>query len=479
MSFVGLMATGIMYFVVGSVCICLLCVCMRRYFASSDGDSRVFVIVFGDIGRSPRMMNHAMSFAKKGVKVSLIGYTAGGTGLPDAIKSNPFISVSALEPFRSRWSGLPYIGYVILKISYDVFGLLRALQLENRDSVKWVLIQNPPMVPMALFCWAFFCGTPTKIAIDFHNFGYSILGVKLEGTNYTHNQERHVLVRILKYSEKFIAQLVCDRGFCVTAAMKAVLHSEWGINSERLSVLHDKAKAAEKIESPSVYLDDLLSRGYLEELRPWLTNTGSSEKVWRDAKKLISCTSWTPDEDFQPLFQALPEIAQQMRETQKLIVFITGKGDLRDSFEKQYAALKDNVAGFSDRVRICFLWLPFADYPKLLQAADFGLSMHQSSSGLDLPMKVVDMFGFGGLPVLARDFAAMGELVEPGRNGYLWKSEEELRRLLTEVVLEEKCDYKAMRKAVQEGFAAETWEDVWEKSLWSRFQADVVEKRKQ
>lgn len=108
-------------------------------------------------------------------------------------------------------------------------------------------------------------------------------------------------------------------------------------------------------------------------------------------------------------------------------MLVTGKGPLKEKFEVQVAS-----SGLT-RVAVRTVWLRAEDYPVLLGAADLGVCLHYSSSGLDLPMKVVDMFGCG-LPVCAVRYSCIGELVEHGRSGLLFDDAEGLAKHLCDLL---------------------------------------------
>ena len=58
---------------------------------SQTGEGLVTVLVLGDIGRSPRMSNHSISFAKEGYEVQHVGY--GGTVPHKNLTTNQKITV--------------------------------------------------------------------------------------------------------------------------------------------------------------------------------------------------------------------------------------------------------------------------------------------------------------------------------------------------------------------------------------------------
>lgn len=107
----------------------------------------------------------------------------------------------------------------------------------------------------------------------------------------------------------------------------------------------------------------------------------------------------------------------------KMLLIVTGKGDLREQYVREIERLEREESWRWVRIRT--VWLPVEDYPTLLGSADVGVSLHSSSSGMDLPMKVVDMLGCG-LSVCALGFPCVNELVQHGQNGLVFYSDKEL-----------------------------------------------------
>ena len=153
------------------------------------------------------------------------------------------------------------------------------------------------------------------------------------------------------------------------------------------------------------------------------TNGGSPSVQLRNDRPalLISSTSWTPDEDFSILLEALDRLQTLIDETRnsktfpKVLVLVTGKGPLK----VEYLPLLNEFNKTHTSIKIYTLWLEAVDYPKLLGCATLGISLHTSTSGLDLPMKVLDMFG-SQVPVCAIGFACLDELVKDGVNGQIF-----------------------------------------------------------
>jgi len=112
-------------------------------------------------------------------------------------------------------------------------------------------------------------------------------------------------------------------------------------------------------------------------------------------------------------------------------------------------------------VAILSAWLSAEDYALLLACADLGVCLHKSSSGVDLPMKVVDMFG-AGLPVVGyADYESWTELVREGVNGKGFVTSEELGNILVELF----APYEEELETLRDGAIAEgrrRWDDEWD-----------------
>ena len=100
---------------------------------------------------------------------------------------------------------------------------------------------------------------------------------------------------------------------------------------------------------------------------------------------IVSSTSWTVDEDFSILLDALvlyDKCKGKQNSLPTIHCIITGKGPMKEHYMSQAEKLR------LKHVSIFSAWFAAIDYPRLLASATLGVSLHSSSSGLDLPMKV-------------------------------------------------------------------------------------------
>ncbi|KAL8174833.1 UNVERIFIED_CONTAM: mannosyltransferase [Gekko kuhli] len=408
----------------------LLLVLLWRRARPTGSEGRAAVVVLGDLGRSPRMQYHALSLARRGFHVAFVGYA--GTKPHNDLLHNENIRIVHIPEHKTWQAGPRVFQYIAKVIMQTVLLFYTMLKIENPG---YVLLQNPPGLPSIAVTRAVCLLRGSKLIIDWHNYGYTIMSL-------THG-DRHPLVRIAKWYEELFGRL-SDYNICVTKAMKEDLEVKCNIKA---ITLYDKPASFFK-ETPLSDQHQLFmklskdyvpfkARGVAEPITlddnneksaftQWEAQSGRVTRPKDRPALLVSSTSWTEDEDFSVLLEALEGYERYVSDGMKLpplVCVITGKGPLKEYYSKLMATMRFR------HIQICTPWLEAEDYPLLLGSADLGVCLHKSSSGLDLPMKVVDMFGCC-LPVCAVHFQCLHELVKHEVNGLVFRDSSELAEQL-------------------------------------------------
>jgi beta-1,4-mannosyltransferase len=404
---------------------------------------RAAVVCLGDLGRSARMRYHAHALAASGVDVDLVGLE--GTPLSKRITDDPRITVHRIKGTRLR------IRRSLYGSSYAVAGLFDAARLGLRlwrtlrhlPRPDLVLVQNPPAFPTFAVTWWSLRRRGVRFFVDWHNLGYTLLRLRLG--------HWHPAIRLARWLERRDARRV-DANLCVSRGLAAFLESRFGVTNAH--VLYDRpASAFVPIE-----------RGDRERHRQALFGRLG---VHGGTVGFVVCpTSWTEDEDFDVIIDAVVrlehrirgwEAASRDRRFPDLVVLVTGDGERRAEFERRFAGLP------ARRIHLRARWLEPDDYPRVVGSADLGLCLHRSSSGLDIPMKIADLFG-AGVPVLALDYGAcLAERVRHGDNGLLFSTAEQLADIVFDLFENYPADQKRLERlrAGARKSSRPTWEEGW------------------
>lgn len=400
----------------------------------------VCLLVLGDIGRSPRMLYHARSLSRAGFLVQIVGYKGAephASVLEDKNISYHFVPPTPDTLANASRRYFPLVGP--LKVLHQVFFLLVILGYAV-DPAAYLLVQNPPSVPSLavarLMCWL----RGTRLVVDWHNLGHTVLALRLSAT--------HPLVKVAKVVER-VSGARAHAHLTVTRAMRDVLVRDFRIDSGAVAVLYDRPPEQFRPLSAGERAQTISSM-------PCLADYDTA----RD-RLVVSSTSWTADEDFGILLDALVAYDAAVSSSDDdgapriLHVLVTGRGPMREHYLSRISALR------LARTKISSVWLSAEDYPLLIGCADLGVSLHASTSGVDLPMKVLDMFGCG-VPVLAKRFDALPELVKEGVNGRCFDDSADLAQMLEGLFATDGAQHLQQLKqgALQEGKSR--WQENWD-----------------
>lgn len=382
---------------------------------------QALVVVLGDLGHSPRMQNHVRELIDMGYMVDFLGYAE--SELPADIKTDRINAVS-LPSCRYELSWAPtimskLINFMIkLMVQSVLLGWIGLFRLRRPDVI---MVQSPPVLPTIPVCYLLAKVKGAKLIVDWHNIGYTILAqaVRLPA-----------LIAVAKATELLMTK-AADLNFVVSNSQRQWMQINAGISAV---TVYDRPIPSRF--SPLPPNERREARRNIRERLGWDPRD--------DVPIIVSSTSWTHDEDFGMLVKALAQVGGRVQ------LLITGKGPLKTLYEEKVLSL-----GLRN-VQFATLWLSFEDYARLLGAADLGICLHSSSSGVDLPMKAIDMIA-AGLPVAAVRFPAIVELLEDGTNGLLFDDSDTLAEIINNAA------GNASRIKSIKPPNLETWHEQWQR----------------
>lgn len=176
------------------------------------------IIVLGDIGRSPRMMYHAASFARHDWEAVLVGYD--DTPLMPALLETPHIHLRGIASPPKLVMKLPWIIRAPVRILFQIISVLKIALFTLPVHPEVIVVQNPPSIPTLALARFIAHVSKAKLVIDWHNTGYSILAMR--------TGEGSVLVRIAKWFESYFGKKAYAHLF-VTKALEQYLAKEWSL----------------------------------------------------------------------------------------------------------------------------------------------------------------------------------------------------------------------------------------------------------
>ncbi|CAN8075199.1 unnamed protein product [Agarophyton chilense] len=403
----------------------------QHRFQTNPLPSAILLVSQSPANHSPRVLAHlkaCLHFTEQDAVIFL-------AEPPNTISDERvlFHSLPQYPPLHKRNAFL-----LLKKAIYLLFGQISCLgtiACLPFDAHHIILATPPalPLLPLLILLRPFFF-PHSKVIVDIHNLAYTLSA--------QHNTNRYFL-KLARALELRSFRFAHDT-WTVSSALARFLYAM----GTRAKVLRDlPSDVFTKFQNEPLSDDEKSS--LIERVRGQATCFGPPSHATK-VPLIVSSTSWTPDEDLSILRES---ILQLDRSKATIRVVITGKGPLRTAFEQDLALRK------LQHVQVWLAWLPFSDYAALLSIAALGVSLHASSSALDLPMKAVDMLGTG-LPVVALRYPCIHELVHDGRNGVLFDGSEDLTTTIQNLLRDEQL-LQHLRAGATHSFE-ENWLTQWE-----------------